>query len=116
MYGPDVAIFTHVYHLVALRHSIATSIPRVDWLSTDPRVGVSQFSHTMAFPEVSTSKPKLITQDAIMNMMHQTINVGMKTYPTYQADFNSQLVVQRRRHAPRSPKSWPVSLVLDLDP
>ena len=48
MYEPDVAIFTHVCvsgretHFVALRHSMATCIPRVDGLSTDPRVGASQ--------------------------------------------------------------------------
>ena len=49
MYGPDVAIFTHVrvsgretLVLVALRHSMTTCIPRVDGLSTDPRVGASQ--------------------------------------------------------------------------
>ena len=44
MYRPDVAIFTHVSHLVALRHSMATCIPRVDGLSTDPRVGASHIA------------------------------------------------------------------------
>ena len=40
----------------------------------------------------------------------------MKTYPAYPADLHAQLVVKRRRHASRSPKSWPVSPVPDLDP
>ena len=48
-------------------------------------------------------------------MMHQTTNVGMKMYPAYPADLHAQIVVQRRRHAPRSPKFWPMSSVPDLD-
>ena len=37
-------------------------------------------------------------------------------YLTYQVDLHAQLRVQRRRHAPRSSKSWPVGPVPDLDP
>ena len=82
-------------------------------LTLDPR---GEFSHTMAFPKASTFKPKPITPDAVMNMMHQTTNASMKTYPAYPADLHAHLVVQWRRQAPGFPKSWPVSPILDLDP
>ena len=54
----------------------------------------------MAFPEVSTSKPKSITQDAtIMNMMHPNLNNTLvksareETYPAYPADLHAQPMV-----------------------
>ena len=90
-----LTVFTHLITL--------TLVPREEF-------------QTMAPQEASTSKPKPITQDAIMDMMHQTTNAGMKKYLAYPIDLDVQPLVQRRRHAPRCPKSWPVGPVPDLDP
>ena len=48
--------------------------------------------------------------------MHLSTHAEVETYHVHLADLHTQPLAPWRRHAPESPKSWPVSPILDLDP